>query len=42
MCPFVVFARPPAAKSWRRAWFYNCIRYWNAKTRQSICSKLSV
>jgi len=22
--------------------FYNCIRYRNAKTRKSICSKLSV
>jgi len=22
--------------------FYNCIRYQNAKTRQSVCSKLSV
>jgi len=33
---------PPAAKSWQRAWFCNCIRYRNAKTRQNICSELSV
>jgi len=39
--PLVVFG-PPPAKSWRRAWFYNCITYRNAKTRQSICSKLFV
>ena len=41
MCPPCGFC-PPSAKSWQRAWFYNCIRYRNAKTRQSICSELSV
>jgi len=40
VCPPCGFC-PPTAKSWQRAWFYNCIRYRNTKTRQSICSKLS-
>ena len=38
-CASLVVFAPPAAKSWRRAWSYNCIRYRNAKTRQSKCSK---
>jgi len=33
---------PLAAKSWRRARFYNCIRCRKEKTRQSISSNLSV
>jgi len=40
MC-LVVFV-PLAAKSWRRARFYKCIRCRKAKTRQSISSNLSV